>query len=179
VRPRHLLISVGVVFAVVATSGTAARVSAATRVAGHPVLDSARPGRRPVQPAGAGESAFFTAVLGDLGDPATRANLSSLAGWASREGPWGSVGRNNPLDTTLPAPGATWFNTITLGGGQVIHVMNYPTPAVGAAATAATISGGSYPRIAADLASGAGLCGDPAAATDFLTWSGSYTSPAC
>ena len=43
----------------------------------------------------------------------------------------------NPLDTTLPRPGATPYNSF--GPNSDYHVWNYPTPAEGIAATLATM----------------------------------------
>lgn len=121
---------------------------------------------------GGTEAAFMAAVLADLGAPVTAANLRSLAAWAAREGCWGCVGVNNPLDSTLPEPGATWFNTF--GGG--LHVMNYPDAATGAQATAATIR--AYPLITAALRNGSGACGNSFAA-ELSRWSGGGYQEVC
>jgi hypothetical protein len=178
-RPRHLAVSVGVVFGLVSTSGGAAAVVPAVKHAITDAVTAKKPARKAAPVTGPGETAFFTAVLRDLGAPVTRANLTSLAGWADREGPWGTVGKNNPLDTTQPMPGSTWFNTITTSSGGVIHVQNYPTATEGAEATAATIANGFYPHILGRLTSGTGLCEDlTATAAEFTTWGG-YSSPVC
>jgi hypothetical protein len=121
---------------------------------------------------GTGEAAFFTRVLADLGAPATSANLGSLAAWAAHEGPWGSVGAWNPLDTILPEPGSWAFNSF--GGG--LHVQSYPTASEGAQATAVTIGG--YPGITAALRSGAGVCG-PGLSYEFSRWSGGGYTEVC
>src|SRR5207244_12113050 len=71
---------------------------------------------------------FAADLLTALGDPLTAANIDAITAWAAGEG---SCARNNPLDTTQPKPGATPFNTLTGGG----HVWNYPSSAVGLAAT--------------------------------------------
>jgi hypothetical protein len=130
---------------------------------------SAGPGEAPVS--GTGETAYIRAVLADLHAPDTDADVASVKEWVRHETPWPPVAANNPLDSTLPEPGATWFNTLPDG----LHVQNYPNAAEGAAATAATIANGRYPHILAGLTSGAGVCGT-AAADDFATWSGTYTS---
>lgn len=123
-----------------------------------------------------GETAFITAVLADLGAPATAADITSLADWFPREWPaWPPGAASNPLDSILPAPGSTDFNTF--GGG--LHVQNYPTAAEGAQATAETLEGGWYPRILAALRAGAGLCGDPNLAAEFSTWSGGGYQEVC
>lgn len=124
---------------------------------------------------GPGETAFFTAVLSDLGARATKADLGSLAAWASREGPWGSVGQWNPLDTTLYEPGATTFNTF-YSNGSPIHVWNYPNATEGAQVTAVTLTG--YPRIVSALRSGAGLCGSSLAG-ELGKWSGGGYQEVC
>ena len=148
----------------------AAGASAKTVTAGHRHSPAPASPRR--TSAGPGEAGFINAVLADLGAPATTANVSSLAAWGSREGCWGCVGANNQFDSTLYEPGATAFNTF--GGG--LHVWNYPSAAVGAQATAATIGG--YPMITASLRSGAGLCGTSLTG-EFLTWSGGGYGKVC
>lgn len=134
-------------------------------------------GEAPVS--GPGETAFIKAVLTDLHAPATDANVASVTAWVRHETSWPSAAANNPLDSTLPEPGSTNFNTIVLANGGVIHVQNYPDAAEGAAATAATIANGSYPHIIAGLDDGIGLCGDTAAPADFTTWSGNGYSAVC
>lgn len=160
-----------------AFAGIAAGVALASAAGTHAATShghagtGARPARVTVVN-GTGEAAFFTAVLADLGAPATSANLSSLAAWASHEGPWGSVGQWNPLDSTLYAPGSTAFNTF--GGG--IHVWSYPDAASGAGMTARTVAG--YPGITAALRSGGGLCGTGLGA-EFSRWSGGGYTEVC
>lgn len=120
------------------------------------------------------EPAFFSAVLADLRAPVTGAGLTSLAAWASREGAWGTVGKSNPLDTTLPMPGSRAFNTFGTG----LHVQSYPTASEGAEATALTIEGG-YPLITAAFRSGTGMCGNRALAGELLKWSGGGYEEVC
>jgi hypothetical protein len=153
---------------------------AVTAIAGYStshVPAKAGTGEAPVH--GTGEAAFVKAVLTDLHVPATDANVASVESWVQHETSWPSAAANNPLDSTLPEPGSTSFNTIVLADGGVIHVQNYPDAAEGAAATAATIANGNYPYIVADLAGGTGLCGDTATAAEFLTWSGNGYSAVC
>lgn len=123
--------------------------------------------------AGGGENAYFSAVAADLGAPATGANLRSLAAWASHEGPWGTVGQWNALDTTLPEPGSWAFNHLPGGG----HVWNYPNASEGAQATAQTLLGG-YPSIVSALRSGGGVCGNGFSA-EFSRWSGGGYQEVC
>jgi hypothetical protein len=113
-------------------------------------------------------TAFIRAVLADLGAPATTADITSLADWFPHEG---TAAANNPMATTMDAPGATTFN--------YDGVKNYPTAAEGAEATARTLDDGRYPGIAAALKSGRGLCGDTSLAGEFLTWSGNGYSGVC
>jgi len=128
----------------------------------------------PAPAAGGSEGAFMGAVLADVSAPGTAANVSSLEAWANHEGPWGTVGRWNPLDTTLTEPGAWAFNTLPGGG----HVWNYPNAAEGAQATAATLLGGSYPSIVAALRAGTGICGG-GYTVPLSLWSGGGYQEAC
>jgi hypothetical protein len=93
---------------------------------------------------------FAVDLLTALGDPVTGTNVDALVAWAAGEG---SCARFNPLDTTQPKPGATPFNTLPGGG----HVWNYPSAAVGLAATVETLQNGLYRPILAVLNSGAGV----------------------
>lgn len=132
--------------------------------------------QQPVQAAavsGPGEAAFFTAVLSDLGAPATAANLGSLPPWAAHEGPWGSVGQWNPLDSTLTEPGSWNFNVIA---GCACAVQDYPDASEGAQATAVTIEG--FPMITAALRAGDGVCGGDFAG-EFSRWSGGGYDEVC
>jgi hypothetical protein len=117
--------------------------------------------------AGGSETAFWRALLADLGAPASPADLASLRAWRPLEQPWPPLARWNPLDSILPMPGSWNFNTF--GGG--LHVQSYPTAAEGAQADALTLGGGNYPLIVSALRSGAGICGD-GFASEFGTWSG-------
>lgn len=114
---------------------------------------------RSVNGAGAGgtaaatgsEASFISAILTDLGDPQSAANVSSLTAWIRQEsGNWGNSGsgHNNPLNI---GPGKT-----------------YPTATAGAQATATTIQNGFYPNIVMHLKAGTGLLSGCAA--DFAKW---------
>lgn len=152
-------------------AGAGAKAAASPHQAAQPARHA--PPARGAAVAGAGENAYFTAVTADLGAPATKANLASMAAWAAREGCWGCVGANNPLDTTLPGPGSWNFNN--LGGGA--GVQNYPTASEGAQATASTLLGG-YPSVVSALRSGSGVCG-PGFAAEFFRWSGGGYQEVC
>lgn len=122
--------------------------------------------------AGGSEDSFIRAVLGDLGAPATQADVTSLASWFPHEFPsWPPSASWNPMASTMQMPGSTVFNSV--------GVQNYTTPSEGAQATAATLADGWYPQILAALKSGAGLCGNPSLSGEFLTWSGSGYSGVC
>lgn len=128
---------------------------------------------------GGSEAAFFRAALADLGAPATPANLASLEAWTTHEWPaWPPKATNNPLDTTLPAPGATAFNTFTAANGATLHVWSYPDATTGAAETARTIAGGNFPRIESALRDGRGVCGGGFAG-EFSAWSGGGYRSVC
>lgn len=112
--------------------------------------------------AGTTQQDFFTAVLKRMGAPATQANLSFLYGWAHAEG---TAAAYNPLATTQREQGSTGLS------GNSAGVQNYTDAASGEAATAATLSGGHYPNIAALLRSGKGLAGvTPAIYPDLNLW---------
>jgi hypothetical protein len=117
---------------------------------------------------GPGETGYVSALLAAVGAPDDSANEDSVADWARLEGPWGTVGRWNPLSTTLAEPGSWNFNTFD---GD-LHVQSYPTEAEGVRATAATLLSG-YPQIVSALRSGAGVCGTSLAG-EFGEWSGNY-----
>jgi hypothetical protein len=161
-------------FVAVAAGLAFAAAGAHTAAKAHPHA-SAKPARVTSSvTAGTGETAFWTAALADLGAPATAANIRSLTDWADREGPWGSVGQFNPLDTILTEPGSWAFNTFD---GD-LHVQSYPTATEGAQATAATLVNG-YPAITAALREGIGLCGDTATEDELSEWSGGGYEEVC
>jgi hypothetical protein len=105
----------------------------------------------PVAPTGTASvstpDAFWTQVLVDMGAPITQSNIEALRAWSQHEGGGGNW---NPLNTTRPEPGSSFFNHLSPGTG----VQNYPTAAVGAKATADSINNGLYPSIVAAFKSG-------------------------
>jgi len=119
-------------------------------------------------PVDASENAFISAMLADLGAPATTANVSSMASWIQHETTWPPVASNNPMNSTLQMPGSTTFNSA--------GVQNYPDAKTGATANAQTIANGLYPNILKALRAGTGICGG-GFADEFSKWSnGGYTS---
>jgi hypothetical protein len=82
-------------------------------------------------------------VLHELGLPDTEQNRRFLAVWQRFEG---GKAANNPLNTTLNVGGATTYNQA--------GVRNYPSPRVGARATAATLRNPNYAGVRAALATG-------------------------
>lgn len=83
-------------------------------------------------------------MLALIGAPATPANIRFLDAWQKGEG---GTATNNPLNTTKRGyAGETDYNSV--------GVKNYPTPSIGAIATAQTLQNGYYPHIVAALRSG-------------------------
>lgn len=80
--------------------------------------------------------AFFTSVLDTGHWPVTTASLQALTAAAVGEGAFAWW---NPMDTTLPEPGAVPYNSF--GPGGEYHVWSYPSEAVGISATTSTIAG--------------------------------------
>jgi len=79
----------------------------------------------------AGYGAWAAQFLQALGAPVCQNNLTVMVAWQSQEG---TTAGWNPLATTLPADGATDFNAV--------GVKNYPSMAIGLAATVDTIQYG-------------------------------------
>jgi hypothetical protein len=122
------------------------------------------------QPANASETAWIKALLLGIGAPATTANVNSIAAWIHHENTgWPPSASNNPLNTTLSAPGASSFNSV--------GVKNYPSALVGIAATVSTLQSGAYAQIVRDLQGGGGLCGKSYGGLS--TWSGGGYSTVC
>lgn len=120
-------------------------------------------------PASGSETSFYTAVLKDLGAPATPANLMSMYAWGRHEEPGfppQNVGGNawNPLNIKNPVTG---------GFAQ------YASPADGASKTAGFMLANNYGNIVAALRSGKGLCGNASIAGELLAWSGGGYSSVC
>lgn len=90
-----------------------------------------------------GLTTYFENVLIGIGAPITTANMNALAAWQAAEG---GSSKNNPLNTTQPAPGATNYNSV--------GVKNYPDAATGIRATVQTLLNGNYNGIVAALRKG-------------------------
>lgn len=87
------------------------------------------------------------ALLGYLGLPVTSQNLTAITAWELAEGGnWFNSARFNPLDTTMPEPGATDMNGV--------GVKAYTSWAEGFTATIATLRNGLYGPILAALQKG-------------------------
>ena len=95
--------------------------------------------------------------LQSLGVPLTTANEQSLIAWALLEGGGGTY---NPLNTSLPEPGSTTFNSY--------GVQNYTDWAEGITADTSTINEAAYTQIKSDLTAGTGIGATP----ELDTWSG-------
>ena len=122
-----------------------------------------------VTSASVAEQDWIKSVLSGIGAPATQANITSLENWIAHEGPYGTQGGNNPLNTELPIPGSTSFNGLA--------VQNYPTAAEGISVTVETLLSGAYGDILMLLRSGQGLCGH--SLSGLSTWSGGGYSSVC
>jgi len=97
-----------------------------------------------------------------VGYQPTHENLRAIVGWTMKEGSLVKGAKNNPLNDTLPADGATPFNTIKTKGGGVIHVWNYPSCEVGMSKTVTTLKSQAYADIRSELAKGTGNIGQAA-----------------
>jgi len=122
-----------------AAAAAAKAADAAARAAGyHPVSG--------VSGAYSPES-WARALLGYLGMPVTSQNLTAITSWELAEGGhWFNSARYNPLDTTMPEPGATVMNSV--------GVKAYTSWAEGFTATIATLRNGLYDPILAALRKG-------------------------
>lgn len=99
-----------------------------------------------MQPVAHQSAAAAQAILSALGIPATAVNVPLLQAWITCEkGADGDAWQwNNPLNTTEPGFGST--QTVNAAGVRV-----YPSEALGAQATAATLLNGYYPLLVAGL----------------------------
>src|ERR1035437_20887 len=88
---------------------------------------------------------WATATLNQIGAPVNSTNLATLQKWATKESGGSPMRWNNPLNTTQPDTGS-----VSAGATQA-SVQRYPTPAIGAHATAVTLTNGRYPGILAAL----------------------------
>ena len=94
-------------------------------------------------------TSWAQALLGYLGLPRTSQNLTAITAWELAEGGnWFNSARYNPLDTTMPEPGATDMNSV--------GVKAYTSWADGFTATVATLRNGLYGPILAALQKGDG-----------------------
>jgi hypothetical protein len=91
-------------------------------------------------------SVWAADILKALGAPDTQNNINNLAAWQACEG-GDSLQRNNPFNTTLPAPGSTTVNSAGVRG--------YPSFAAGLKATLSTLDGSAYSGIRSALKSNA------------------------
>ncbi len=87
------------------------------------------------------------ALLQQLGMPLTAANIAALTAWELAEGGhWHNSAHYNPLNTTMPEPGATAMNSV--------GVKAYVSWTQGFTATIATLRNGYYGGILAALRAG-------------------------
>ena len=128
-------------------------------------------------PGGASETSFFTAVLKDLGAPATQANLSSLTNWAHQEEPgWNGAGEGgttfNPLNHSGSGINVPTVGTEPVGPG----IAEYANATLGAQATADFLQNGNYPAIVMALRAGQGLAaGNQQVEAELYLWSSGYS----
>jgi hypothetical protein len=91
-------------------------------------------------------SAWAASILVSIGAPVNEQNLSNVVAWEQREGGgFGNIAANNPLNTSLTAPGASDVPNTS-------GVKAYTSPQQGFAATLATLT--QYPTIIAGLKKG-------------------------
>jgi hypothetical protein len=117
------------------------------------------------------ETSWIKTFLSALGAPSTQANIESISAWINHEGPYGTQGKNNPLNTTITSvPGyeGTFAGT---------PVGDYGTVAQGIFAEVETLLQGDYGDIVQALRSGKGLCGETF--QGLSTWSGGGYSQVC
>jgi peptidoglycan hydrolase CwlO-like protein len=92
-------------------------------------------------------STWAQALLGYLGMPRTSSNVTAIVSWELAEGGhWFNGARYNPLDTTMPEPGATDMNSV--------GVKAYTSWAEGFVATVTTLRNGLYGPILVALQKG-------------------------
>lgn len=114
------------------------------------------------------EDQWISAAMAAIGAPDNAANHNSMANWINHEGPFGTQGANNPLNSKLPMPGSTNFYQ---------GVQNYPDFNTGIQGFAQTIEGGPFGDVLMALRSGQGLCGRSFAGLS--SWSGGGYSQVC
>jgi hypothetical protein len=91
---------------------------------------------------GATPAGFAQAVISGLGVAANTSNVAAVVAWEMAEGGWR---HNNPLNTTLPEPGATDL------AGNPAHVKAYPSLDVGLKATVSVLAESAYAAVVAAL----------------------------
>ncbi|MEI6620919.1 MAG: hypothetical protein WCP28_03305 [Actinomycetes bacterium] len=103
--------------------------------------------------------------------PVTGENVCALTGWENAEGGHFTAhgARYNPLNTSMPAPGDSVFNSV--------GVRNYPNWLVGISATIRTLNMGFYSGIRANLANGHNPVG-VLVAVDASPWGTKADNPA-
>lgn len=108
---------------------------------------------------------WATDLLRALGNPSPDQNtVNWVIGWTDYETAPGQSASYNLLNTTLGAPGASNYNSV--------GVKNYSSYQQGIQANAATLEGGYYPSLLADLRSNniADLINNPAVTQQIATW---------
>jgi len=122
-----------------AAAAAARAAAAAARAAGYHPVSGVSGAYSPLS--------WARALLGYLGMPPTSQNLTAITSWELAEGGhWFNSARYNPLDTTMPEPGATVMNSV--------GVKAYTSWAEGFTATIATLRNGLYGPILAALRKG-------------------------
>jgi hypothetical protein len=126
-------------------------------------------------PTGQNQLAWSEAILTQLGDPLTSANIISIGYWMQNEAgspPSGIVGENNPINVSETGYGNTPIQYEAPG----YYLQSYPTAEDGVEATAAYLNNGSYSEILNDLKEGEGLS-DPSLSSELSEYSGGgYTT---
>jgi peptidoglycan hydrolase CwlO-like protein len=115
------------------------------------ILDRGRPAGGTLSPVPLSNSytplTWAKALLEQLGMPLTSSNVAAVTAWELAEGGhWHNTAHYNPLDTTMPEPGATSMNSV--------GVKAYVSWAQGFTATIATLRNGYYGQILAALRAG-------------------------
>ena len=115
------------------------------------IIDRGRPSGGTLSPVPLSNSytpiTWAKALLEQLGMPLTSQNVAAVTAWELAEGGhWHNTAHYNPLDTTMPEPGATSMNSV--------GVKAYVSWAQGFVATIATLRNGYYGQILAALRAG-------------------------
>jgi hypothetical protein len=115
------------------------------------ILDRGRPSGGTLSPVPLSNSytplTWAKALLEQLAMPLTSSNVAAVTAWELAEGGhWHNTAHYNPLDTTMPEPGATAMNSV--------GVKAYVSWTQGFKATIATLRNGYYGQILAALRAG-------------------------